>query len=180
MEELKGNSNFRFLFAGGGPLRKQFEQSCQRAQITAAEFRPYSPKANLGESLGVGDIGLVTQRSNCAGSVVPSKIYGLLAAGRPILYIGPRNSTPAQLIRQHDCGWQVDCDDSETLVALLRSLASNRAQVDEAGRRARAAFLESYDLPLGVGRICDLLGATEQHNPVIENPVPEITLCTHL
>ena len=88
MEELKGDTNFRFLFAGGGPLRKQFEQSCKRAQITAAEFRPYSPKANLGESLGAGDIGLVTQRSNCAGSVVPSKIYGLLAAGRPIPYIG--------------------------------------------------------------------------------------------
>lgn len=180
MQELKKDPNFFFLFAGGGPLRKQFEESCTRASITSAEFRPYAPKANLGQSLAAGDIGLVTQRSNCIGSVVPSKIYGLLAAGRPILYIGPRNSTAAQLVRQHDCGWQVDCDDSATLVALLRSLATDRAQVEDAGRRARAAFLEFYDLPLGVGHICDLLGATEQHNALIENPVPEITLCTHL
>ncbi len=179
MEELRADANFRFLFAGGGPLRKQLEASCQRAQITAAEFRPYSPKANLGESLGAGDIGLVTQRASCIGSVVPSKIYGLLAAGRPILYIGPRHSTAAQLVRRHECGWQVDGGDSATLVALLRRLTSDRAQVSEAGRRARTAFLEFYDLPLGVGRICDLLGATEQHNQMIEKPVPEITVCTH-
>ncbi len=166
MGTLREDDRFRFVFAGGGPLRKQLATACQAASIHTAEFRPYSPKANLGESLGAGDIGLVTQRTACVGSVVPSKIYGLLAAGRPILYIGPRSSTAAQLIRKHDCGWQIDCADAPSLVNLLRSLAIDRAAVRSAGQRARQAFLEHYDLPLGVARVCDLIGASGQtHQP---------------
>ncbi len=159
MQELKGEDGFRFIFAGGGPLRKQLETSCAAADIGSTEFGPYSQKTNLSESLGAGHIGLVTQRAACVGSVVPSKVYGLLAAERPILYIGPANSTAAQLIRKHDCGWQIDCQDSKSLVDLLRSLAQNRVEVERAGRRAHEAFLEFYDLPLGVGRICRLVGA---------------------
>ncbi len=203
MQQLKGETKFGFVFAGGGPRRKQLEEACQQDGITAAEFRSYSPKANLAKSLAACDIGLVTQRTNCIGSVVPSKIYGLLAAGRPILYIGPRESTAARLIRRHNCGWQVECGDSVSLVALLRSLASNRTLVSAAGRRARQAFLDYYDLPLGVGRICDLLDArpatangrthqpslafaassyedvTTPLNQMIEKTGSESNLCTH-
>jgi colanic acid biosynthesis glycosyl transferase WcaI len=159
MRELKDDSRFGFVFAGGGPLRKALEAECRANGVAHAEFRPYSPKQSLGESLGAGDIGLVTQRTACLGSVVPSKVYGLLAAGRPILYIGPRSSTAAQLIRRFQCGWHVECGDTTGLVDLLRSLAENRNEVIAAGKRARAAFLEHYDLPLGVGHICRLLGA---------------------
>ena len=170
IRELDGENRFRFVFAGGGPLRKQFEADCAQSRIRSTEFRPYSAKANLGESLGAGDIGLVTQKDACVGSVVPSKLYGLLAAGRPILYIGPDTATAASLIRKHACGWQIDCNDSHGLVALLRLLADNRAQVEEAGRRAREAFLQFYDLPLGVDRICRLVGAGS------EQPARELTL----
>ncbi len=164
MTALKQDARFRFIFAGGGPLRKQLSADCEAAKLTAVEFRPYSPKTNLGESLGAGDIGLVTQRNNCVGSVVPSKVYGLLAAGRPILYIGPRMSTASLLIRKHDCGWQIDCNDSAGLIQLLDSLAEDRNRVEEAGRRARNAFLEFYDLPLGVDRICRLVGASGRND----------------
>ena len=63
------------------------------------EFRPYAQRAALGESLGMGDIGVVTQQNSCCGAVVPSKVYGLLAAGRPVLFIGPAQSTPARIVR---------------------------------------------------------------------------------
>ena len=159
MKALQQDNLVRFIFAGGGPLRKQLAADCEAAALTAVEFRPYSPKTDLRESLGAGDIGLVTQRNSCMGSVVPSKVYGLLAAGRPILYIGPRMSTASLLIRKHDCGWQIDCGDQMGLAQLLGSLAQDRKQVAEAGLRARNAFVEFYDLPLGVDRICRLVGA---------------------
>ena len=164
MKELKNDHRFRFVFAGGGPLRRELEQSCRFEAIPSAEFKPYSPKVSLGESLGAGDIGLVTQRTACLGSVVPSKVYGLLAAGRPILYIGPAASTVAGLIERHRCGWQVDCGNSMGLAELLQSLAAGRQRVEVAGQKARAAFLEHYDLPLGVGRICHLVGAAENNS----------------
>src|ERR1019366_2243801 len=67
------------------------------------------------------------------GSVVPSKTYGLMAAGRPILFIGPRHATPARIIAGFHCGWQVDPGDSEDVVALLERLAADPIRISLAG-----------------------------------------------
>jgi hypothetical protein len=91
------------------------------------------------------------------GTVVPSKVYGLLAAGRPILYIGPRESTPAEIIRRFGCGWQVDCGNGQGVLELLKDLEAHRDKIAAAGARARTAFLGHYDLPQGVARICNII-----------------------
>lgn len=158
-----------FDFAGGGGRRKEFEEWCAGNGIRHVEFRSYRKWEQLGASLGSGDIGLVTQKPECAGTVVPSKVYGLMAAGRPVLYIGPRGTQPALIIEKHRCGWQIDCGDTAGLVDLLRTLHTDRKAVQEAGMRARQAFLEHYDLPHGVHRIIDLILTVEA--PVAE-PLP--------
>ncbi len=161
MRELKQDRRFRFVFAGGGPLRRSFEDCCRRNDLRQVDFKSYARRAGLGESLGAGDVGLVTQRASCLGSVVPSKIYGLMAAARPILFIGPGESTAAQVIKRFRCGWHVPNGDAAGLIQLLARLAAHPAEVEESGRRARQAFLEHYDRPLGVARICRLLGASD-------------------
>ncbi len=165
IDGFRDDPQFQFIFAGSGPRRQKLEQWCGEQEIKTVEFRPYSQRANLGESLGAGDVGLVTQRDSCIGSVVPSKVYGLLAAARPILFVGPRTATPAQIINRFQCGWQVDCGDVAGLMVLLRKLAADRALVKAAGERAREAFVEHYDLPLGVSRICSLVGADAVPGP---------------
>jgi glycosyltransferase involved in cell wall biosynthesis len=92
-----------------------------------------------------------------------------MAAGRPILYIGPREATPARIIERFRCGWQVDPGDSAALIALLEHLAGNPGLTHEAGARGREAFLQHYDLPIGVARICSILGAT-QSKPLVNEP----------
>jgi glycosyltransferase involved in cell wall biosynthesis len=161
MQELKQDKRFHFVFAGGGPLRPSFEDRCWRNDLRQVEFKSYARRSGLGESLGAGDVGLVTQRASCLGSVVPSKIYGLMAAARPILFIGPAESTAAQVIQRFRCGWHVPNGHVAALVQLLARLAARPAEIEEAGRRARQAFLEHYDRPLGVARICRLLGAAD-------------------
>jgi glycosyltransferase involved in cell wall biosynthesis len=160
MRELQPDGSVRFTFAGGGGQRKDLESWCLREGISIADFRPYSTRTNLRESLGSGDIGLVSQRNAALGSVVPSKVYGLLAAGRPVLFIGPKASTVAQIIRRFDCGWHVECGDTPQLVALLKELAADRGRVIAAGDRARTAFLAHYDRSIGVSRICSVIGAS--------------------
>ncbi len=161
MLALKDTDAFRFLFTGGGPRRKDLQGFCERERIHSVEWRPYVQRESLGESLGAGDIGLVTQQDSCCGSVVPSKVYGLLAAGRPVLFIGPAEATPARIIRRFGCGWHIECGDIPSLTALLVSLAGDRGAVRDAGRRAREVLLEHYDLPLGVRRVCELLGVED-------------------
>jgi len=153
-----GDPRVRFTFAGGGPRRAHLESFCRDRNLRNVAFEPYSSRAALGQSLGSGHIGLVTQLPETCGSVVPSKTYGIMAAGRPVLCIGPRGATPAAIIQKHRCGWQIDPGDVPALIALFEHLSENRSLIRETRARARQAFDQNYDLPIGVARIAAILG----------------------
>jgi len=159
IQALRGNDRFRFSFAGGGPrLRKLDVLALDPANHVAV--LPYCSRSELGASLGAAHLGLVTQLPGTAGSVVPSKTYGIMAAGRPLLYIGPQNATPARIIDRFRCGWQVDPGNVRGLVSLLDRLASQPEELEAVGGRARAAFEEHYNRPAGVARIQEVLGVS--------------------
>ena len=164
---LREDPRFRFLFVGSGGKRKELEQFRETNDVRSIELRPYVSRDRLSEGLAAGDIGLVTQQNVCCGSVVPSKVYGILAAGRPVLFIGPAAATPALVIARHDCGWQIDCGDIDGLRRLLLHLADNPELVREAGLRARQALLDFYDLPQSMDRLAAILTGTpmQQFNP---------------
>lgn len=157
MLTLSGDTRFRFIFVGGGGRRKELKQYLSVYDVHSLEERSYVPRDRLSEGLAIGDIGLVLQDNACSGLVVPSKVYGIMASGRPILFVGPPDATPALHIREHGCGWQVDSGDHAGLTRLLLHLAEHREEVHEAGLRARAALLEHYDLPKGTERIARIL-----------------------
>jgi glycosyltransferase involved in cell wall biosynthesis len=158
LKHLGNDQRVRFVFAGGGARRQALEDFCIEAQILNVEFRPYATRADLGVSLGSGHLGLVTQLPESCGSVVPSKTYGIMAAGRPVLYIGPADGTPARIIETHRCGWRIEPGDVEGLIGLVLGLADNRSPIVEAGMRARKAFEREYDLKIGVSRVISILG----------------------
>jgi colanic acid biosynthesis glycosyl transferase WcaI len=157
MERLKDDPRFQFRFVGDGARRKEIADFCRRNRITNTSYAPYYPREEMSRNLMEGDIGLVTQREACMGTVVPSKVYGLMAAGRPILYIGPRESTPSHIIHRFRCGWQIDCGNGPAVTELLRDLEGHRDKVALAGARGRRAFLDHYDLPQGVARIYGII-----------------------
>ena len=153
LDRLANDRKFRFIFAGGGPRRPHLEAYCRERSIGNVEFRPYCANAKLGHSLAEGHLGLVTQIPETLGSIVPSKVYGIMAAGRPLLYIGPEGSTPASHISGFDCGWRIEPGNVEGLVGLLHHLEANRHLLHEAGSRGRLAFERYFDRPIGVARI---------------------------
>ena len=157
MARLKDDRRFRFSFAGGGARRQELEAFCQKRGLKNVAFLPYRQRDQVSRILATGDIGLVTMKDACVGAVVPSKVYGLMAAQRPILFIGPRTATPALLIQEYGCGWQIDCGDSEGLVSLLERLFENRQLIREASLRARESFVSKYDLKHGTARIANIL-----------------------
>ena len=165
MRRLRDDTRFRFVFAGGGARRQKLEEFCRIEGIGTAEFRPYARRSELGRSLAEGHVGLVTQVAETLGAVVPSKTYGIMAAGRPILYIGPQDATPARILEGHGCGWRVEPGDTAGLVHLLERLEQDRSLVWEAGGRARRAFEQFYDKPIGVERILSILGVSELARP---------------
>ncbi|MCU1323876.1 MAG: glycosyltransferase WbuB [Acidobacteriaceae bacterium] len=160
ISNLREDKRFRFEFVGSGGRRKDLEAFCSVQRLNTVFLRSYTQRSKLGDSLGEGDIGLVTQIDSCCGAVVPSKVYGLLAAGRPVLFIGPKQATPARIIEQYGCGWQVDCGDVDGLTKLLLRLIENRHEIEIAAALARETLLDNYDLPIGVARISKILGVS--------------------
>jgi hypothetical protein len=146
------------VFTGGGSKRLQLESFCREHGIENVLFRPYSPRPELSASLGQGHVGLITQIPQTCGSIVPSKTYGIMAAGRPMLYVGPREATPARIIERFQCGWRVEPGDIPGLVSILERLAADRISVFVAGAYARTAFEEHYDRPIGAARVAKILG----------------------
>lgn len=172
MDRLQDGGRFRFVFAGGGPRRARLQAFCRSRGIPNVRWLPYQDSEDLPAHLADCHIGLVTQTVESLGAVVPSKVYALMAAGRPILFIGPRQATPTRVIGEFSCGWQVDPGDADTLAALLKLLAASPQLVEEAGARARKAFVAQYDLPAGVARILEILGIP----PAAREYVPSETL----
>jgi glycosyltransferase involved in cell wall biosynthesis len=99
-----------------------------------------------------------------------------MAAGRPMLYVGPENATPSLVLQKHECGWRVEPGDVAGMVRLLTRLEQDRSLVREAGARARRAFEDHYDRPIGVGRILSVLGLAEMSRPSPVSCVAESAL----
>jgi glycosyltransferase involved in cell wall biosynthesis len=165
MAVLSEDDRFRFVFAGGGARRSELEEVCRSRAIANVSWLPYQERESLGAHLATCHVGLVTQTPASVGTLVPSKIYALMAAGRPLLFIGPREATAARIIERFQCGWQIEAGDSSALVELLRLLADSQQLAAEAGARARRAFIANYDLPAGVSTVLDTLGLRPARRP---------------
>ena len=103
-------------------------------------FLPYQPRAELGTVLSQADVHLVLLDPRVERTVFPSKLYGSLAAGRPVLHLGDPAGDVAALLRQERCGWTLRPGSGPEILALLETLKADPAQVAEAGRRARRAY----------------------------------------
>ena len=158
--ELRDDPRLLFLLVGGGGLRDGIADAVDRDRLGNVRLLPYQDLENLRFSLSAADVHVVSIGATMVGLVHPSKIYGAMAAGRPILYLGPRTSHIGELIERLDIGWQVEHGDVAGAVAVLREIAAAPAAVlRERGERARAALSRDLSQSRLVGSLCDLITA---------------------
>lgn len=146
----------RWVFVGSGKRYEQLVKVQQEKNYPHVRLLPFVPRERLPQSLGLADVHLLSQLPEFTGVVVPSKLFGILAAGRPALMVGPADSACARVIARHDVGKVVDVGDTAGLLAAIESLRTGTYATD-AGVRARAAFEAHYDRPVCCKRIEDLL-----------------------
>ena len=146
---------FLFRFSGAGPRRAEVESAL--GDLAWCRFQGYHRREELEAAFGENDIGLVTQQAATVGTVVPSKAYGVMAAGRGVLYVGPARSTVGRMIGEHGVGWQVENGDMAGLRSLLERLRARPDEVEETGRRARAVFEREFERRGQVEKIWGIL-----------------------
>jgi colanic acid biosynthesis glycosyl transferase WcaI len=119
-----------FVFIGGGAQRDALAAEAHRRAVSNVIFLPAQPREHLATTLAAGDIHLVTLRPGCERFVFPSKLYGIAAVGRPVLFVGPPDCELAAIVRSNKLGRVVDRDDSNRLVDTIRELAANSAVME--------------------------------------------------
>lgn len=145
MLALRDRSDIRFVFVGGGKRRPEIEAFIREHGLTTAAYHEYVPREMLAESLCVGDVHFISLREGMEGLIVPSKLFGIMAAGRPSIFVGNPSSEIARVIVESDSGVLIREGDGAGLAAAITRLAENREQAAAMGDRARAALSGRYD-----------------------------------
>lgn len=120
---LKDDSRFLFVFVGGGVRKKDVEEFKNKHNLDSIRLLPLQPREYIHVSLGSADLQVVVHGNGCTGYAHPSKIYGGMSIGKPILYIGPKPSHVADIL--DECPWNISVLHGEVdrLVDELRRFA---------------------------------------------------------
>jgi glycosyltransferase involved in cell wall biosynthesis len=157
-ELLRHRPEVLFAIVGDGASKASLEQAAAERDLRNVEFLPYQDKADLSESLGAADVHFVGLHRGLAGYIVPSKVYGILAAGKPFIAAVERGSEPDLIVREHECGVRVEPGDAEALAHAM--LEMRDADLIGMGKRAREALESRFDRPIAAKAYLDLLEST--------------------
>ncbi len=141
---LRRDSRFAFLITGGGAKADALREAVQAEGLDSFFFQGYQPAALLSDSLAAADLHFVSLLPALEGLIVPSKTYGILAAGRAVLYVGATDGDLARLVTERDCGIAVAVGDSARLAAELTALRDSPPRLQAMGVKARQLALSRY------------------------------------
>ena len=143
-EQLRYVDEIAFVFIGDGIARRWLESEVVRRALTNVQFHPYQAADRLQWSLSVPDVHFVSLRPTLEGLIVPSKFYGIAAAGRPIIHIGDPDGEIARILERERCGWSFCVGEVDALATCILRLARGGREVIDAGLCARRAFDRKY------------------------------------
>jgi colanic acid biosynthesis glycosyl transferase WcaI len=142
---LRSRDDMVFLFVGDGPRRKEVVAAKESEGLDNIVLLDYFPREQLHASLSLADVHLISMRREMTGIVVPCKLYGAMASGRPAIFVGPEHCESADAIRESGCGHTIRLGDSDGLVAALEAMAADPETAASLGERGRATFLAEYE-----------------------------------
>ena len=144
--------NATLLLVGGGASRESLEQLAaevpglsEQQRKERIRFMDYQPREQLRESLSAADIHVVSMHENITGCLCPSKLYGILAAGRPVLAIGSQNTDLCQTVNEHHLGWSCEPGNPGHVAKLVAAAHADDDLRESIGRTSRITAESMYD-----------------------------------
>lgn len=155
---LRDDARFLFMFIGGGQGKAEVEEAIATGAGTNLISLPYQPLDQLCYSLSTADVHVVTLGSAMVGIIHPCKVYGALAVGRPVLFVGPSPSHVSDLLERFAVGWHVQQGDVDGLVQHLLSAADlpagDRAELSQ---RAKQVISGAFAKDALCSAFCNLI-----------------------
>lgn len=168
-DQLRG-APVSFVLIGEGAAREGLQARATALGLTNVRFLPYQPRERLAQSLGAADVHFIPLRRGLAGCIVPSKLYGILAAGVPYIAAVDADSEVARVTYETRAGMAIEPDSAAALAAALRWCLSHRAELRVMGRRARAAAEAEFSRSVAIERF----GAILSHPAVTTTEEPTL------
>jgi glycosyltransferase involved in cell wall biosynthesis len=156
-EILSEKKEIVFLFVGNGVRFEEVKTDVTKRRLKNFLFLDYQNYDDLAFSLSMGDVHFVSLREGFEGLVVPSKTYGILAAGRPVIYQGRKNGEIARLIEEQRVGTVVAQKNTARLVEAIEHAFVDEQWRKETGDRARAVAVEKYSSEQMIENYCNVL-----------------------
>ncbi len=144
-EILRDDQRIVFALIGEGANKKTLTQHAAARGLTNVMFMPYQPKDKLAESLGAADLHLIPLAPGTAGCLVPSKIYAILAAGRPFVAMMDDAAEVARIAREEAVGFVIRPGDASALASAIGDAIGRPEILRQMGSRARRVALDRFD-----------------------------------
>lgn len=158
-ELLRHHADVVFLFIGDGQRKAWVEAEIRRRGLANVLMHPLQPRERLCPTLCAADVHLVSLLPALEACSVPSKFYGILAAGRPTLFVGDSDGEIARIIARTGCGVAVRIGEAALLADAIATLAASATQRMEMGSRARQVFEAEFNEAVGIGAWLRLLAS---------------------
>jgi glycosyltransferase involved in cell wall biosynthesis len=146
-----------FLFIGSGARKGWLEDAVKRAGLTNVTMLADRPRSDQQNFLTACDVAVMAFVRGMSGVGVPSRLYNILAVGKPVIAAVDRDAEPALTIREHDLGWVVPPEDAGALVAAILEARADPARLAAMGCRARATAERPYSIERAMSAYCALI-----------------------
>lgn len=155
-EGLRAQEDIVVAIVGHGARLPALQAAVRERGLGNVRFLPQQPKERLGELFASADVMLVSLKQGIEGYIVPSKLYGILAAGRACIVATDRSAEPAAIVEAYDCGLVAEPGDRDSLAAAVLTLYRDRPRLARMATNARQAAL-LFDRPRQVDAYYRLL-----------------------
>jgi glycosyltransferase involved in cell wall biosynthesis len=155
---LRDLDDFRAVIIGRGARHAELTELAERLDVEdAIEFHGYQEREDLSLSLSAANVHVVGLAAGLAGYVVPSRFYGILSVGRPVIVHADEESETARIVRDVGCGIVIPPARPELLAAAIRDAHDGKLDLAEMGRRGREWVTTEADVAVAVERYRQLL-----------------------
>ena len=114
-------------------------------KLDNVKFLPFQPQDRLSESLSMADVSLMGIYPENEGVIMPSKLYSLLAVGRPIICVSDSKSEAAEILEQAGAGNQSSVNDPQELANTILSIVDDQKKAEKMGHNGKNYFLEHFE-----------------------------------
>jgi glycosyltransferase involved in cell wall biosynthesis len=167
---LRDLDDLEVLIVGSGARRAEVIRLAESFGVDNVRFLPYQPRERLSESLSSADVHVVGLAPGLAGYVVPSRLYGILAVGRPVIAAVDAESETAHVVETANCGVRVPPASPDLLAAAIRRYHAERRELVELGRNGREYVEREGDQPVAIARyralITEVLEASSREGAI--------------